>query len=639
MSESTRCEQRDARPGAPQRAILLALAGIAALVAALTVSSAALPARALAATYTQEIDLSTCTQNLVISAGGTYRLYGSTAQWGVVVNTADAVYITLDNASIGSDTMAQAAFSCGGNTTLYLKGTNTMECGGGSIGDHNSSACLDLGPGDNVTIDLAPDQTAAEATLSVHNSRVVGGSGIGCTVPDAQGTSQCRSTLTINGGTVAAYGAGCAGIACYDWDDGPIATITINGGTVSSYGSTSGYGGPGIGSDAYSKVSAGVITINGGTVTAVGSDGCAGIGSGLDADGLAAPNGGYGLTITGGSVTAQGGSDAAGIGGGCESDCGGPILISGGDVTAIGGQYGAGIGGGEEGALGGGGEGGEVHITGGNVVAVGNEYGAGIGGGKGGQAGATYISGGVVVARGGDKAAGIGGGYAGNTTKDGAAITISGGTVTAYGATGGAGIGGGCENGVGTGGKGGPVIITGGSVKASGGGSGTQAIGHGKGDPDSGTLTNGYGDTVTLTQRAGMFDAISPVSVNLVQHITTVHASYDYRYSGAGHAAGDTCIYVYLPVGVAFQPVTALLGALKTEPPVAGLSPRLRTWLVDRLQAAKSAYEHNRYRETIAQLGSVRNKVLAESGKGIPVDTATRWIYILDLIIKQVETR
>ncbi len=607
--------QRVWRLGTITRAVLCALAGAVVLCAAL----AGVPASARAATYDQEINLSTCTQNLTISAGGTYRLYGTT-QWGVVVSTADAVYITLDNASIGSDTVKQPAITCGGNTTLYLTGTNTLVCGGGAGTDNwTDSVCLLVGSGGHLTIDLAPDSASGGGALAVHNYRAVGGGGIG---------GSGVSNVTINGGTVEAYGAkGGGGIGCFGFADTQHGTITIDGGHVTSYGSPYGRSG----ADDYRANAAiaswayGPVIINGGTVNAYGGDGGPGI--------LCS------VTVNGGNVTAQGGFGAAGIGAPRYSYASGSVIISGGTVTAMGGQYGAGIGGGEENCLGGGGEGGEVQITGGTVFAVGNENGAGIGGGKGGQAGPTYISGGWVFARAGAKAAGIGGGYAGNTTKGGAAITITGGTVTAYGTQGGAGIGGGCENAVGTGGEGGPVIITGGSVKALGDGTaGGQAIGHGAGDSYSGTLTNGLGDTVTLTKRAGIFDAVSPVSVNLIQHISTVHASYDYRYSGIGHS-GDTSIYVYLPVGVAFQPVTALLGSLKTEPPAAGLSPRLRSWLVDKLQAAKSAYEHKRYRETVALLGAVRAKVVAESGKGIPADKATGWIYIIDLIIKHVETR
>ena len=631
MSGAKVGKQRGTRSRAITRAMLLALAGVAALAAALAVSMAAPPAPALAATYDQEIDLSTCTSNVVISAAGTYRLYGATTQYGVKVNTSDAVYITLDNATIGSDTMAQPAVSCGADTTLYLMGASTLDCGAGTLARVDSWACIYVTTGDNLTIDLAPGQAYGGGMLTVYNHRKGGGPTIG---------GYSCGYLTINGGTVNAYGGPSGpGIGCYGFTDST-GTVTINGGNVTAYGppATSEAPGAGIGTggNAAGPQGCGVVTINGGNVTAVGADRSAGIGGGNGSDGFDPVPNDYSLIVTGGSVFAQGSTGSAGIGGSQWNNCGGSILISGGTVTANGGQYGAGIGGGEEQALGGGGEGGEFHITGGTVIATGGENGAGIGGGSGGQAETTYLMGGVVVATGGDKAAGIGGGYTGDTTKNDEQITITGGAGTAVGTNGGAGIGGGRENWAGTGGQGGPVVIIGGSIKAIGGGSGAQGIGHGYSDSHSGSLTNGWGDTVTLTQVAGIFAATSPTAVGLRQHITTSHTAYDYLYSGTGHGGGDTSVYVYLPVGVAFQPVTAFLGPLTAEPAAVTLSPRLRTWLVTRLEAAKWTYDRKLFFVTIAILKDVRHKVMLESGRGIPKATATRWVYILDLLVKHV---
>jgi len=105
---------------------------------------------------------------------------------------------------------------------------------------------------------------------------------------------------------------------------------------------------------------------------------------------------------------------------------------------------------------------------------------AGIGGYNG-YNGAITIHGGNINAAGGSSSAGIGGGNFSNTST----ITIYGGTVNATGGQYAAGIGGGGGQ---YDGSGGTIIITGGTVTATGG---IEAIGHGKNDTDSGTLTLG----------------------------------------------------------------------------------------------------------------------------------------------------
>ena len=223
------------------------------------------------------------------------------------------------------------------------------------------------------------------------------GAGIGSEYKEITGT------ITINGGTVNAYGGEiAAGIGCgYSSEAG---TITINGGTVNAYG------GAGIGGDAEE------ITIRGGHVTAEGT-GYAGIG-GINTSG-------GNITITGGTIQATGES---GIGGGYyyTGSISGVINITGGTIQATSNGYGAGIGGGFQG------DGGNITISGGTVLAAGGKGGAGIGGSGSGGSGAITISGGTVTAKGGGIAAwggspgiGCGNGGAGGT------VTLSGGVVFA----------------------------------------------------------------------------------------------------------------------------------------------------------------------------------------------------------------
>ena len=147
---------------------------------------------------------------------------------------------------------------------------------------------------------------------------------------------------------------------------------------------------------------------------------------------------------TAGKLTVAGVSTkSAGIGGNNREE-GGIVTVNGGVLTISGGQYGAGIGGG--GSAGGGGN---ITINGGTVKATGNEHGAGIGGGGHGDGGTIAIDGGEVTAIGGKYGAGIGGGY-----------TAAGGTIT----------------------------IDGGTVTATAGVDDAQAIGHGRGNGDAGTL-------------------------------------------------------------------------------------------------------------------------------------------------------
>ena len=228
------------------------------------------------------------------------------------------------------------------------------------------------------------------------------------------------------------------------------------------------------------------------------------------------------LTIQGtGTLTATGGEWAAGIGGGNVSSTGN-IIIEDGIITANGGFGAAGIGGCIYR------DGNNITITGGKVTATGGGGGAaGIGGGSEGNGGNITITDGKVTATGGNGNSNRGGGGAGigsGYSKFDGTITITGGTVTATGGNkgtaefgGGAGIGGGygrrVSNGVSGGGAttniGGNIIISGGTVEATGK-DGAAGIGAGKNGGVSGTFTTTKSGTATITATGGEGEGAGP---------------------------------------------------------------------------------------------------------------------------------
>lgn len=242
--------------------------------------------------------------------------------------------------------------------------------------------------------------------------------------------------------------------------------------------------------DSLAAVTPGHLTVSGGEY---GS----GIGSGRNSGSVAADGTGR-IILDGASVFARGGASGAAVGGGLRHN-GGTIDISGGMLTAEAVTCGAGIGGGCDAGAG------TITITGGEVVASGAD-GAGIGGGGNGRSGAISINAGVVVATGDGVGAGIGGGGASSGSNAGE-ILISGGTVVATGGdNGGSGIGSAFGR------SHGPVTITGGTVHAQGGDQGSLGPGPGIGHsntshPNSGPLIDPMqimlsGGTVTATAGA-----------------------------------------------------------------------------------------------------------------------------------------
>ena len=207
-----------------------------------------------------------------------------------------------------------------GNVNLILAdGCNLTVNGGINVSEGNSLTIYGQSGGTGKLI------------ATGHNSNQAG---IGGKLDSAGGT------ITINGGTVNATGAGGGAGIGGSWGCA-FESITINSGTVTA---TGGIGGAGIGSGRVGGAG-GTITINGGHVTANGSQGtqryyCAGIGGGFQGAGGS-------ITINGGVVNAHGGwtgigSGEDGLGGTATGDC--AVTVNGGVVTATG-EHDAGIGG------------------------------------------------------------------------------------------------------------------------------------------------------------------------------------------------------------------------------------------------------------------------------------------------------
>ena len=235
----------------------------------------------------------------------------------------------------------------------------------------------------------------------------------------------------------------------------------------------------------------GTITINGGTVDAIGGLAGAGIGSGTKGSGGV-------ITINGGNVTATGGTNGAGIGGGSVGS-GGTITINGGTVEATGGSAGAGIGGGNVGA------GGTIEINSGKITATGNDGGAGIGDGPNASGSTITINGGEITANVVGEGSyfpgpGIGNGINAAATDAPTIITILGGTVSATGddceSYGSAGIGSGINA------RGCEIVISGGTVTATGG-KGADGIGNDSQEKSSATFSTGEAGNAVIYATAG----------------------------------------------------------------------------------------------------------------------------------------
>ena len=234
--------------------------------------------------------------------------------------------VTIEDVNIDVSTDSKAALSVKGegDTTLKLKGDNTLKSGDEHAGveknDDTSSGKLTI--------------TAEDTSSSLNAYGGDTGAGIGAGFEF--GYRKSTSNLEIANGKIYAeggyYAAGIGG-----GGHNSNGEVTISGGEVTAYGS---YQAAGIGG---SSDGSGKVTIKNGKVTAMSKAYAAAIGGGSAGSGD--------VTILDGTVTTtlveNNSYNVAGIGGGTDSDEKSTVRILGGVVNAVGSGYGSGIGGGE----------------------------------------------------------------------------------------------------------------------------------------------------------------------------------------------------------------------------------------------------------------------------------------------------
>ena len=332
-----------------------------------------------------------------------------------VAGAENALNITLDNATIESDSKAAMKISGEGDVNIELNGNNVLTSGKAHAGLEKND---DVSKG-RLTIrdDLKNDGRAKTDEEKKAEEDAVAAGKSGDAVKDV-------GSLTATGGSDGGAGIGGGGES-YMMGDKSTSSIVINGGKITATGgkSAAGIGGGYFGNGG--KVNqkdpddrSQTITINGGNIVATGIGGGSAIYGRIGA-----------VTITGGHIQSEG-KYGAGIGGGWGDIYGGrgDVLITGGVIEAKG-LGGAGIGGGGSESYGSPNEsfeGGDakVEIRGKNTIInkAEGKLGAGIGGGspynpvdpvlyKGGSAEIEITDGATVKeAVGGNGAAGIGSG-------------------------------------------------------------------------------------------------------------------------------------------------------------------------------------------------------------------------------------
>ena len=337
-----------------------------------------------------------------------------------VAGAENALNITLDNATIKSDSDAAMKISGEGDVNIELNRSNVLTSGGHHAGleknDEDSKGRL------TIRDDLRNNGTAKTDEEKKAEEDAVAAGKTGDAVKDV-------GSLTATGGS--SGGAGIGGGAEDYYDSKDTSSIVIDGGKIKA---TGGEGAAGIGGGGHCRGDGGRVNKN-------------------DPDDRSQT-----ITINGGNI------EATGIGGGAfYNNWGGngAVTINGGHIKSTA-QYGAGIGGGWGGCYGGEGD---VLITGGVIEAEGLR-GAGIGGGgsvsndSGNQGGVAKVKirgeNTIIKKAKGNLGAGIGGGGASNPEQYGyhynggsAEIEITDGATVkeAVGGNGGAGIGSGAGDG------------------------------------------------------------------------------------------------------------------------------------------------------------------------------------------------
>lgn len=366
--------------------------------------------------------------------------------------------VTLEDVNIKANNDAALSVEGAGNTTITLKGDNTLTSDGKHAGlEHNEKSDGGATTG-KLTITSETDKNGNN-TSSLTATGSGGSAGIG-SAWSKSGSSTGAGTIEIVGGDIKAIGASSAAGIGSGYGATSDTDIIISGTAKIEAEST--YGGAGIGSGKNSTGETNII-IKSGTITKAtgGKYGGAGIGSGTYRDGTADnEKGAVTINIKDNAhiVSATGGSDStsggAGIGGGFDGSSS-DVTITGGTLQIVtGGAYGAGIGSGYYGGSS------TVNISGNaklKNVTGGEDGGAGIGSGYSSSSSSVTISGGTVNAAGNQYSTSGSSGIGGNSTD----VTISGGNITATGYGTGAGIGSYDDNSS-------NITITGGTITATG---------------------------------------------------------------------------------------------------------------------------------------------------------------------------
>ena len=217
--------------------------------------------------------------------------------------------VTLDNVNIKAKNDAALSVEGAGNTTITLKGDNTLTSDGQHAGlEHNEKDYYGREDTGKLTITSGNENGRNTGSLTATGSGA--SAGIGSVWNTGKVSNSGAGTIEITGGDITAIGASDgAGIGSGTWATGET-NITISGTAKINARTDQGGAGIGSGSDATGNTN---ITISGGTIeNAQGGSGGAGIGSGDGSTGQTT------VTIKSGTIVeAVGGDLGDGIGGGC----------------------------------------------------------------------------------------------------------------------------------------------------------------------------------------------------------------------------------------------------------------------------------------------------------------------------------
>ena len=219
--------------------------------------------------------------------------------------------MTLDNVNIKTKNDAALSVEGAGNTTITLKGDNTLTSDGQHAGlEHNEKDYYGREDTGKLTITSGNENGRNTGSLTATGSGA--SAGIGSVWNSGNYSDSGAGDIEITGGDITAIGASSAagiGSGCNATGE---TNITISGTAKIKAQTEQGGDGIGSGSGATGNTN---ITISGGTIeNAQGGSGGAGIGSGDGSTGQTT------VTIKSGTIkNATGGNTGDGIGGGCDS--------------------------------------------------------------------------------------------------------------------------------------------------------------------------------------------------------------------------------------------------------------------------------------------------------------------------------